>query len=560
MHAWTGAVVALALLAAGAAAAGRRGSRCCGATPPPALPPCAPSCAGGGGRWPWAPCTPSSGARCSRPSSTARSWRRPRAGSRPASTTTWATCRSTSRSSNGFVRGQNFPPEHPELAGVRLTYPFGVDLAAAPAVAAGAIAARGLPRAEPGARARLRVPAVALRAARDRRRPRGAADAAARAALRRARMVLVPPRRPRATGQSRRPADAPAARLHDDGRRGHPLGQRAHDAARAAARVPAGAAPLPGRGDAVVGRAARAGRAGRAPPDDRRRRRGRPAAARARARVRRARERRRRSWRSSSGAGACGPASRWPRVRSRCRRSRGWRTAARPRERASWAGTSGGTMAPRTPCVAWTRGAGVFLLLWMLALVGSPEARDPRRRRALPGAVRALVRGAERPAAVALDLGQREVPVLLVRRVGAARGGGARLGLAPRAGWGCRPRPSSCSASVAAGGLDVWRYASRSRLHVLFDRDAVAIADRHRADDAAARAGAALPDLQLARAAVGPAVAARVSGPHLVAGPRRLGSSRARAGGVRGHRAPRVPAPSRARTTCSTVRRSASSR
>jgi hypothetical protein len=39
---------------------------------------------------------------------------------------------------NGFVRGQNFPPEHPELAGVRLTYPFGVDLAAALAVAAGA--------------------------------------------------------------------------------------------------------------------------------------------------------------------------------------------------------------------------------------------------------------------------------------------------------------------------------------------------------------------------------------------------------------------------------------
>jgi hypothetical protein len=38
----------------------------------------------------------------------------------------------------GFVRGANFPPEHPELAGVRLTYPFGVDLAAALHVAAGA--------------------------------------------------------------------------------------------------------------------------------------------------------------------------------------------------------------------------------------------------------------------------------------------------------------------------------------------------------------------------------------------------------------------------------------
>jgi hypothetical protein len=41
---------------------------------------------------------------------------------------------------NGFVRGANFPPEHPELAGVRLTYPFGVDLAAALSVAAGASA------------------------------------------------------------------------------------------------------------------------------------------------------------------------------------------------------------------------------------------------------------------------------------------------------------------------------------------------------------------------------------------------------------------------------------
>lgn len=39
---------------------------------------------------------------------------------------------------SGFVRGANFPPEHPELAGVRLTYPFGIDLAAALHVAAGA--------------------------------------------------------------------------------------------------------------------------------------------------------------------------------------------------------------------------------------------------------------------------------------------------------------------------------------------------------------------------------------------------------------------------------------
>jgi hypothetical protein len=31
----------------------------------------------------------------------------------------------------GFVRGQNFPPQHPELAGVRLTYPFLVDFVTA---------------------------------------------------------------------------------------------------------------------------------------------------------------------------------------------------------------------------------------------------------------------------------------------------------------------------------------------------------------------------------------------------------------------------------------------
>jgi len=38
----------------------------------------------------------------------------------------------------GFARGQNFPPEHPELAGARLTYPFLVDLVAALLVSAGA--------------------------------------------------------------------------------------------------------------------------------------------------------------------------------------------------------------------------------------------------------------------------------------------------------------------------------------------------------------------------------------------------------------------------------------
>jgi hypothetical protein len=38
----------------------------------------------------------------------------------------------------GFVQGQNFPPEHPELAGARLTYPFLADLVSALLVRAGA--------------------------------------------------------------------------------------------------------------------------------------------------------------------------------------------------------------------------------------------------------------------------------------------------------------------------------------------------------------------------------------------------------------------------------------
>src|SRR5262249_32558071 len=38
----------------------------------------------------------------------------------------------------GFVKGQNFPPEHPELAGARLTYPFLCDFVTAELVAAGA--------------------------------------------------------------------------------------------------------------------------------------------------------------------------------------------------------------------------------------------------------------------------------------------------------------------------------------------------------------------------------------------------------------------------------------
>jgi len=41
-----------------------------------------------------------------------------------------------------FVYGRNFPPEHPELAGSRLTYPFVVDLVAAMLMAAGASARR----------------------------------------------------------------------------------------------------------------------------------------------------------------------------------------------------------------------------------------------------------------------------------------------------------------------------------------------------------------------------------------------------------------------------------
>jgi hypothetical protein len=43
-----------------------------------------------------------------------------------------------------FVRGQNFPPEHPELSGARLTYPFLVDLVTALMVRAGAPPVRAI--------------------------------------------------------------------------------------------------------------------------------------------------------------------------------------------------------------------------------------------------------------------------------------------------------------------------------------------------------------------------------------------------------------------------------
>ena len=85
---------------------------------------------------------------------------------------------------NGFVRGENFPPEHPELAGVRLTYPFGVDLAAALCRRGGRDrCARRSSCQDLLLALSLRVPALALRAAPDGRRAGRAPDAAARAAL-----------------------------------------------------------------------------------------------------------------------------------------------------------------------------------------------------------------------------------------------------------------------------------------------------------------------------------------------------------------------------------------
>ena len=227
----------------------------------------------------------------------------------------------------------------------------------------------------------------------------------------------------------------------------------------------------------MVGRAARAGRAGRAPPDAGRRRRRGPAAARARARVRRARRASPPSWPSSSGAGACGPASRW-------------RRAALALPQIAWMAHGSSTagaplrgLAPRVGPRHHEPAGGLDARRGGLpaAVAAGPRAlgvaRDPRRRRALPGAVRALVRGAERPAAVALDLGQREVPVLLVRRDGAARRRGARLGLAPRAAWGCRPPPSCCSGRSPRARSTPGGTPRGAACTSLFDRDAIAIAD-----------------------------------------------------------------------------------
>ena len=66
-----------------------------------------------------------------------------------------------------FLYGRNFPPEHPELAGARLTYPFLVDFVAAMLMAAGATRAARLPAREPRAGLGARGPAAPVRAAPD---------------------------------------------------------------------------------------------------------------------------------------------------------------------------------------------------------------------------------------------------------------------------------------------------------------------------------------------------------------------------------------------------------
>ncbi|MET0556478.1 MAG: hypothetical protein ABW221_25805 [Vicinamibacteria bacterium] len=376
---------------------------------------------------------------------------------------------------SGFVRGQNFPPEHPELAGVRLTYPFGVDLAAGLAVAAGASAReaflvqnlalafacafllwRFALRVTGDGRAALLTPPLVLlsgglgwfwflRDVRD--RPEGLLDLLMRlprdytmleaAGIRwgNALTTLLVPQRAFLLGL---PLFLVVLTLWWDA-----LGEPDERAARRlmlGAGAVAGLLPLAhAHGFVVVGSVAallalvfrRFGLWARF---------------------------------ALAAGGLALPQIAWMAHGSSTAGGRfvGWHL-----------GWDHGTT---NPLVAWTLDAGVFLFLWVLALVA-------RRRLGLrAGAVRFLA-----PFALwfvvpnVLRLSPwiwDNVKFLFYWYVATAPLVAAALSWISRRG---RLGPPAAAvlllASVAAGGLDAWRYASRSRLHVLFDRDALAIAD-----------------------------------------------------------------------------------
>ena len=133
--------------------------------------------------------------------------------------------------------------------------------------------------------------------------------------------------------------------------------------------------------------------------------------------------------------------------------------------------------ARRTSLWFWFINTGLFIPLAALAVVWRDRTRLATRSLLLfTAAFARLVHGPERGEAGAMDLGQHQGPVLLVRGVRAARGA-PDLAAAP-----VTSRPSGPPGAAAlvvltlAGGLDVWRAVSGQTEYGEFDRDGIAFA------------------------------------------------------------------------------------
>jgi hypothetical protein len=378
---------------------------------------------------------------------------------------------------SGFVRGENFPPEHPELAGVRLTYPFGVDLAAGLAVAAGAslreaflvqnlalafacafLLWRFALRVTGDGRAALITPPLVLLSGglgwlwflRDAgHRPAGLVDLLMRlprdytmmdaVGIRwgNALTTLLVPQRAFLLGL---PLFLVVVTLWWDAL--HEPDERAARRLMLGAGAVAGLMPLAhAHGFVVLASVAF---------------------------VLTLAFRRYRLWtRFALAAGALAlPQVAWMAHGSSTMGARfvGWHV-----------GWDHGTT---NPLVAWTLNAGVFLSLWMVALAARRRVLRADRADAVrflaPFALWFVVPNVLRLSPWIWD----NVKFLFYWYVATAPLVAAALAwVSRRARLGPPAAAVLLLGCVAAGTLDVWRYASRSRLHVLFDRDAIAIAD-----------------------------------------------------------------------------------
>ena len=126
------------------------------------------------------------------------------------------------------------------------------------------------------------------------------------------------------------------------------------------------------------------------------------------------------------------------------------------------------------PVVAWALDLGVFLVLWLFALAARRVVRAEVVRFLAPFALWFVVPNVLRLSPWIWD----NVKFLFYWYVATAPLVAAALAWVSRRGrLGTAAAAVLLLGSVAAGTLDAWRYASRSRLHVLFDREALAIAD-----------------------------------------------------------------------------------